>query len=264
MINGWLNVFLLIKKLYFIELGFKRIRPHSFSRMTCWLINLCSRKRCRPEEENRSCYICLESDTPNVIRLKCGHLECIQVQLNQLVVKGTKVSLQAAQCGICKKFVKHSSIPATYKKQISDISRFSSKVDIYRCFSCESFYSVAKQTCVEYGEEFNTINPENNRCSRCSQRCSLHGVEALTYKCYYCCSPAVFSCYGIQTLMCDDCHNHALEISKGRPPAKCRCRVQHPPNGARKKFVLSCQLCTMGANSVEEEATISWWSTFAF
>ena len=74
------------------------------------------------------------------------------------------------------------------------------------------------------GESF---NPAELVCGGCSdvsraQMCPRHGADYLEYKCRYCCSVAVFFCFGT-THFCNACHEdfrHVTEMPKNVLP-KC-------------------------------------------
>lgn len=74
------------------------------------------------------------------------------------------------------------------------------------------------------GESF---NPSELVCGGCSdvsraQMCPRHGADYLEYKCRYCCSVAVFFCFGT-THFCNACHEdfrHVTEMPKHALP-KC-------------------------------------------
>ena len=74
------------------------------------------------------------------------------------------------------------------------------------------------------GESF---NPAELVCGGCSdvsraQMCPRHGADYLEYKCRYCCSVAVFFCFGT-THFCNACHEdfrHVTEMPKHALP-KC-------------------------------------------
>ena len=87
------------------------------------------------------------------------------------------------------------------------------------------------------------------------QTCEAHGNDFLEYKCRYCCSLAVFFCFG-NTHFCSKCHekahklqNTALEKLPKCPAGpdleqldgECPLKVKHPPTG--EEFSLGCGLC---------------------
>lgn len=129
----------------------------------------------------------------------------------------------------------------------------------YVCFKCQKAYYGGEARCdVEIGEKF---NPEELVCGGCSdvaraQMCPKHGTDFLEYKCRYCCSVAVFFCFGT-THFCDTCHDdfqRLTNIPKNKlpqcpagPKAKqlmgeeCPLHVIHPPTG--EEFALGCGVC---------------------
>lgn len=74
------------------------------------------------------------------------------------------------------------------------------------------------------GESFNPMELVCGGCSDVSraQMCPRHGADYLEYKCRYCCSVAVFFCFGT-THFCNACHEdfrHVTEMPKHALP-KC-------------------------------------------
>ena len=86
------------------------------------------------------------------------------------------------------------------------------------------------------------------------QACQHHGAEFVEYKCRYCCSLAVFFCFGT-THFCNRCHDDAGRLRHTTRLAKCpagptsisldsgQCplKMDHPPTG--EEFVLGCAIC---------------------
>ena len=86
------------------------------------------------------------------------------------------------------------------------------------------------------------------------QVCQHHGAEFVEYKCRYCCSLAVFFCFGT-THFCSRCHDDAGRLRNTTRLAKCpagptsisldsgQCplKIDHPPTG--EEFVLGCAIC---------------------
>lgn len=124
------------------------------------------------------------------------------------------------------------------------------------CFKCGKAYYGGEARC---DADFDTekFNPEELICGRCSdvtqaQICPKHGTEYLEYKCRYCCSVAVYFCFGT-THFCAKCHDDFQHITMIRPvncPAgpravqlegECPLHVQHPPTG--QEFALGCGIC---------------------
>jgi len=85
-----------------------------------------------------------------------------------------------------------------------------------------------------------------------SFQCSKHGEEFIEYKCRYCCSAALFYCFGT-THFCNGCHNAAGQVARNKPitcPAgpnrkklkgPCPLGFKHPPTG--EEFCMGCRLC---------------------
>ena len=88
------------------------------------------------------------------------------------------------------------------------------------------------------------------------QDCPKHGVDFLEYKCRYCCSVAVYFCFGT-THFCNPCHDdfqRLTSIPKAELPqcpvgpcakplegTECPLHVKHPPTG--EEFALGCGVC---------------------
>lgn len=86
--------------------------------------------------------------------------------------------------------------------------------------------------------------------------CPKHGMDFLEYKCRYCCSVAVFFCFGT-THFCDTCHDdfqRLTNIPKMKLPKcpagpkatqlmieECPLHIVHPPTG--EEFALGCGIC---------------------
>lgn len=84
-------------------------------------------------------------------------------------------------------------------------------------------------------------------CEKCSRvgfaSCPIHNNDFMVYKCFFCCKPATFHCWGT-THFCNECHKHPDKVLKG-PNVQCDGNCQfapHPPNGTRKYFGY-CRLC---------------------
>ena len=90
-------------------------------------------------------------------------------------------------------------------------------------------------------------------CPRCSaesvglgvKECLKHGAENIDFKCKYCCSIALWFCWGT-THFCDPCHlvagNNVVKLCPGDNKKEgCPLKVDHPPCG--EEFALGCGLC---------------------
>ena len=132
----------------------------------------------------------------------------------------------------------------------------------YLCFKCEKAYFGGEARCDAelLDGDADHFNPEELICGSCSdvaqaQICPKHGTDYLEYKCRFCCSVAVYFCFG-STHFCNACHEdfQRLVVLKDYPqcPVGPRCvplegeeccplHVLHPPTG--EEFALGCGIC---------------------
>ena len=86
----------------------------------------------------------------------------------------------------------------------------------YVCFKCNKAYFGGEAQC-DANVESDDYNPEELVCGGCSdvsraQMCPKHGTDYLEYKCRYCCSVAVFFCFGT-THFCNACHDDFQRVA---------------------------------------------------
>ncbi|RWS24251.1 putative E3 ubiquitin-protein ligase MYCBP2-like protein, partial [Leptotrombidium deliense] len=134
----------------------------------------------------------------------------------------------------------------------------------YVCCKCEKAYYGGEARCdieAGIGEDY---DPSELVCGACSdvtqaQMCPKHGTDFLEYKCRYCCSVAVFFCFGT-THFCNACHDDFQRVTNipkqelpqcpAGPRAKylegteCPLHVKHPPTG--EEFALGCGFVKCG------------------
>lgn len=149
----------------------------------------------------------------------------------------------------------------------------------YVCCKCKKSYYGGEARCdVEAGgarlddedeegaaavvnHDYNDYDPNELVCGGCSdvsraQMCPKHGTDFLEYKCRYCCSVAVYFCFGT-THFCNPCHDDFRRVTSipkkdlpqcpAGPRARqldvsdCPLHVQHPPTG--EEFALGCGVC---------------------
>ncbi|KAL9885814.1 MYC binding protein highwire isoform 2-T2 [Glossina fuscipes fuscipes] len=221
------------------------------------------------------------------IQLECGHVfhyHCCKAVLEKRWA-GPRITFGFSLCPICKADIKHAMLAdilepinslkldvkrkALIRIKYEGLVRDTESRDLtalamdryayYVCFKCQKAYYGGEARCdVEIGEKF---NPEELVCGGCSdvaraQMCPKHGTDFLEYKCRYCCSVAVFFCFGT-THFCDTCHDdfqRLTNIPKSKlpqcpagPKAKqligdeCPLHVIHPPTG--EEFALGCGVC---------------------
>lgn len=130
----------------------------------------------------------------------------------------------------------------------------------YLCFKCGKVYYGGEAVCDVDADHGNDYNHEELVCGGCSdvslsQMCPKHGTDYLQYKCRYCCSVAVFFCFGT-THFCNACHNDATTLLSPKhelvqcpvgPKSvqlagkECPLHIAHPPTG--EEYALGCALC---------------------
>ncbi|XP_071198101.1 E3 ubiquitin-protein ligase MYCBP2-like isoform X17 [Salvelinus alpinus] len=131
----------------------------------------------------------------------------------------------------------------------------------YVCYKCQKAYFGGEARCDAEAGQGDDYDPSELICGACSdvsraQMCSKHGTDFLEYKCRYCCSVAVFFCFGT-THFCNACHDdfqrmtsvpkeelpHCPAGPKGKQleGTECPLHVVHPPTG--EEFALGCGVC---------------------
>lgn len=131
----------------------------------------------------------------------------------------------------------------------------------YVCSKCSKAYYGGEARCDAELGQGDDYDPNELVCGGCSdvsraQMCPKHGMDFLEYKCRYCCSVAVFFCFGT-THFCNACHDDFQRVTNivksGLPrcPAgprarqlegeECPLHVKHPPTG--EEFALGCGVC---------------------
>uniref|UniRef100_A0A336LRN5 RCR-type E3 ubiquitin transferase n=1 Tax=Culicoides sonorensis TaxID=179676 RepID=A0A336LRN5_CULSO len=262
----------------------------------CQRSSLTSAKQNEPkltQDGDDMCMICFTealSAQPS-IQLNCGHVfhyRCCK----QVLVKrwhGARITFGFAQCGICKSDIAHDALNdilepiMTLKNDVKrkalmrlhyegikdtsskDMAQFAmDKYAYYMCSQCDKAYYGGEVRCdQELGEKY---DPKELVCGGCSdvsraQICPKHGTDYLEYKCRYCCSVAIFFCFGT-THFCDVCHDDfqkLTNIPKNKlpqcpvgPKAKklqgdeCPLHIVHPPTG--EEFALGCGICRNAQN----------------
>ncbi|GFY47108.1 hypothetical protein TNIN_284731 [Trichonephila inaurata madagascariensis] len=131
----------------------------------------------------------------------------------------------------------------------------------YVCFKCKKAYYGGEARCDAEAGVGDDYDPTELVCGACSdvsraQMCPKHGTDFLEYKCRYCCSVAVFFCFGT-THFCNACHDDFQRVTNipkaelphcpAGPKAKqlegeeCPLHVKHPSTG--EEFALGCGVC---------------------
>ncbi|XP_014476554.1 PREDICTED: E3 ubiquitin-protein ligase MYCBP2 isoform X6 [Dinoponera quadriceps] len=229
------------------------------------------------------------------IQLQCGHvfhLHCCRHVLMKRWV-GPRITFGFSLCPICKVPMEHPTLSeqlASVKELYDDVRRKAlmrleyeglhkaegafapggryqdpaayamERYAYYVCYKCQKAYYGGEARCdAQLGGE--SFDPTELVCGGCSdvaraQMCPKHGADFLEYKCRYCCSVAVFFCFGT-THFCKPCHDdfqrvttipkNELPMCPAGPTAKqlegdeCPLHVKHPPTG--EEFALGCGIC---------------------
>ncbi|XP_054087808.1 E3 ubiquitin-protein ligase highwire isoform X1 [Zeugodacus cucurbitae] len=232
------------------------------------------------------CFVEALSCAPS-IQLECGHV--FHYHCSKAVIEkrwsGPRITFGFSLCPICKADIQHALLAdilepinalkqdvkrkALMRLKYEGIVKDTDSKDVtnlamdryayYVCYKCQKAYYGGEARCdAEIGEKF---DPQELVCGGCSdvaraQMCPKHGTDFLEYKCRYCCSVAVFFCFGT-THFCDTCHDdfqRLTNIPKNKlpqcpagPKAKqlmgdeCPLHVIHPPTG--EEFALGCGVC---------------------
>jgi E3 ubiquitin-protein ligase MYCBP2 len=122
------------------------------------------------------------------------------------------------------------------------------KLVFYMCRLCQTPFYGGRVRCEE-AEAEQEAEDDKYLCKSCRRgtfargSCPKHGDAGMIFKCFWCCQPARWFCWGT-THFCDQCHEAPGRAAAGPWPTCDRtCRFHpHPPNGKRQIFGL-CSLC---------------------
>ncbi|CAH0716569.1 unnamed protein product, partial [Brenthis ino] len=244
------------------------------------------------QDADDMCMICFTDplQAAPAIQLSCGHVFhlhcCKKVLANKWV--GPRITFSFSQCPICKEDMSHW----TLEELLTPIRRLREEVSrkalmrleyegvaaggsqgraqedpaayameryaYYVCHKCGKAYFGGLARCE--AESSGWWEPTELVCGACSdvagaRTCPKHGADFLEYKCRYCCSVAVFFCFGTSHF-CNACHDdfqrvtniprHLLPQCPAGPKGEqlpgssdeCPLHVQHPPTG--EEFALGC------------------------
>ena len=137
------------------------------------------------------------------------------------------------------------------------------RCSFYQCYDCKKPYFGGLIDCEQEmnNAERNQSKPEDLLCQDCVLKevgagkavCEIHGKAQIDWKCMYCCSTALFHCFGTH-YMCNDCHNdYMFKYNYSDPPVKdchginCPLGIPHPPPSQNPReggcFSLGCGIC---------------------
>jgi len=222
------------------------------------------------------------------------HAHCCRMAL-QRRWPGPRITFTFMLCPICKRDMSHSSLQTligplntlrddvqrkalmrlNYEGVVTadndacqslDVAAFAmDRYSYYVCYKCAKAYYGGEARCEIAGvlqpASVEDYDPSELVCGACSdvaraQMCVRHGADFLEYKCRYCCSVAVFFCFGT-THFCAACHDDFQRVTAiprcelpscpAGPRAtqlttdQCPLHVQHPVTG--EEFALGCGIC---------------------
>ncbi|XP_028966426.1 E3 ubiquitin-protein ligase MYCBP2 [Galendromus occidentalis] len=251
----------------------------------------CQGKDLRQDADDM-CMICFSEALccAPVISLSCGHMFHHQCTVDALSRKwpGPRITFNFALCPICKAPIDHPLLKEQLQpvwelqedvkrkalmrleyeglhSKLSQEERASYAMERYAyyvCFKCNKAYFGGEVRCeLEADVHDDGYDAAELVCGACSdvssaQMCPKHGADFLEYKCRYCCSVAVFFCFGT-THFCNPCHDdfqRVLKVLKSQLPTcpagpklkqlegdECPLHVKHPPTG--EEYALGCGVC---------------------
>ncbi|RVE51528.1 hypothetical protein evm_003798 [Chilo suppressalis] len=248
------------------------------------------------QDADYMCMICFTDplQAAPAIQLSCGHVFhlhcCKKVLANKWI--GPRITFSFSQCPICKEDMNHwtledlldpirrlrdevrrkalmrleyegVSVPGAPRGRpgLDPATYAMDRYAYYVCHKCERVYFGGLARCE--AETSGWWEPTELVCGACSdvagaRTCPKHGADFLEYKCRYCCSVAVFFCFGTSHF-CNACHDdfqrvtnipkHLLPQCPAGPKGEqlpgsaeeCPLHVQHPPTG--EEFALGCGIC---------------------
>eukprot|EP00053_Salpingoeca_punica_P020119 m.208215 g.208215 ORF g.208215 m.208215 type:complete len:1259 (+) comp17798_c1_seq1:478-4254(+) len=246
------------------------------------------------QDHEDQCMICFTTSLAEepCIQVDCGHVfhyRCIK-RLLETKWNGPRITFGFCACPICSRSLLESKHPAIVgltapllklyldvrKKALMRLSydglqdsvqgeeaqaKFAmKKYAYYVCFKCEKPYFGGLEACAE-ARASDDFDPAELVCAMCvggaaAQMCPKHGADFLEYKCRYCCSVAVFFCFGTTHFCntCHDAHSECVGASKDKLPHcpaapvlkqlegdECPLHIKHPPTG--EEFALGCGVC---------------------
>ena len=125
----------------------------------------------------------------------------------------------------------------------------------YECFKCDKIYFGGMIDCQAALGQEERASKEDLRCKDCQlkasggagqKECKKHSKEQIDWKCNFCCSVALFHCFGT-TYFCKRCHDeHPKNITRDCGGVNCPLGVPHPPadkDHLKSTFALGCSIC---------------------
>ncbi|KAK3099746.1 hypothetical protein FSP39_008967 [Pinctada imbricata] len=212
----------------------------------------CRRSRGTTREKlPQECSICMSD---------IASLQIIQVEMQNPVLDDLLDPIRELKRDVEQKAITRLQYEGLHKGQPDPKAAAMEKYAYYQCHKCKKAYFGGGEQCQERILD-DKYNPADLVCPSCSsqgriQNCPKHGTEYISFKCRYCCSFAVYYCFGT-THFCRTCHDnpnlltsmekHRLPHCPAGPQGKqlpgniCPLQIDHPPTG--EEFPLGCGLC---------------------
>lgn len=138
------------------------------------------------------------------------------------------------------------------------------RCSFYLCHGCKKPYFGGLIDCEQEmaAAEQRETKKEDLLCQECLlkelglgvRKCKEHGIDSIDWKCMYCCSIALYCCWGTN-YFCRPCHDILNRVYPKSPPAKdcngvnCPLGIPHPPAATTLDhkqggaFPLGCSIC---------------------
>lgn len=152
-----------------------------------------------------------------------------------------KVQKKAVERAIAEGIDKDDRLYNPGDDYFNDLPKYAlDRLSFYMCFTCNDPYYGGKRECGQQEQNQAGFKKEDLVCGSCVAKragvgvseCKTHGKDAIEFKCRYCCSVALWFCFGT-THFCEPCHQRAGSTvplpCKGL--GKCDLGIDHPPNG---------------------------------
>lgn len=225
-----------------------------------------------------------------LLELNCTHAFCMRCLLRQLAARwnGIQITFNHLQCGICRQQLGHRELQVpmcanlAFKERVEVLAmnkcaeeglsvvpigkssptpqemraQAMAQIATFMCNTCHEPFCGGRLECARQQD----LTADDLMCSLCEwatctgetkdNRCKLHGHRSAIYKCDFCCSIAIYRCFG-NTNFCERCHMQASSnIYYPCPGAQsCSLSIPHPcilteqGEGSVRSFVLGCSAC---------------------
>eukprot|EP00760_Papus_ankaliazontas_P010676 PhM_4_TR14404/c0_g1_i1/m.20587/K10693/MYCBP2, PAM; E3 ubiquitin-protein ligase MYCBP2 len=178
--------------------------------------------------------------------MECEALNKLLTPLKALKAEVEKRSLERMRMD--GKLQSDAITSPTSRHYNNPLSYASENYSYYLCSKCNKPFFGGMRRCGDGAQDNEGAlvgDRDNIICGGCASSagsCPKHGTQYIEYKCKYCCSLAVWFCWGT-THFCDTCHNPPRKSAKYacEGPGKCPLGGTHAPNGT--ECSLGCAMC---------------------